>query len=441
MRPLSDLRADGPRHARFTIPLLVAWLAMAAPAAAAIPLPGPAAIDRPTVEVSILEQGVIVPANEYVRLSSLTEQAGQAGKPDVLDTGDARLPFSAVESYEGPVGPLEKQLFEDAADGRWDEHDLLTAALLASGVDHPETLRRCQRQVAGLVDELRRSGEVAGPPLEQAQAVFEFMHRRILTGGYRLDSTDLSIVLGQGRFNCVSASVLFNCLASEFGLRTCGLEIPGHAMSRVLLQDSHFDVETTCPTWFRLRHDPQKQAELVRRSLGLRPDQARSQPREVSDVELVATIYYNRGVDLLSQKRFPEAAAANAKALRLDPANVIARGNLLATLNNWAIDRGTAGDYPQAAGLLARGMQLSSGYETFRANFVHVQYQWIEDLCRRGRFQDALDVLAAAVRVLPADPYFKQAKLDIYRRWARAKAAQRQAVERSGTSNTYSSEQ
>ena len=372
----------------------MAWLAIAVPVAAAIPQSGPPTIDRLPVEVSIIEQG------------------------------DTRPSLSAFQSYEGPVGPLEKRLFEDAADGRWDEHDLITAALLASGVDHPETLRRYQRQVAELVDELRRSGEVAGPPLERAQAIFEFMHRRVLTGGYRLDCTDLSVVLGQGRFNCVSASVLFNCLAGEFGLRTCGLEIPGHAMSRVLFKDGHFDVETTCPTWFHLRHDPQKQAELVRKSLGLRPDQPRSQPREVSDVELVATIYYNRGVDLLSQKRFPEAAAANAKALRLDPANVTARGNLLATLNNWAIDLGAAGDYPQAAGLLARGIQIDAGYETFRANFVHVHYQWIEDLCRRGRFQDALDLLATAMKVLPADPYFKQARLDIYRRWAQASAAQ-----------------
>jgi tetratricopeptide (TPR) repeat protein len=210
-------------------------------------------------------------------------------------------------------------------------------------------------------------------------------------------------------------------------------------MSRVLFQDGHFDLETTCPAWFRLRHDPQKQAELVRQSLGLPAGQARGEPREVSDVELVATIYYNRGVDLLSQKRFAEAAAANAKALRLDPASVTARGNLLATLNNWAIDLATAGDYPQAAGLLARGMQLDSGYETFRANFVHVHYQWVEALCREKRFQDALDLLATAAEALPTDPYFKQARLDIYRRWAHARSEQ--TVESSGTSNTYSSAQ
>jgi tetratricopeptide (TPR) repeat protein len=340
-------------------------------------------------------------------------------------TGREQSSLSGFQSYEGLVGPLEKRLLEDAADGRWHQYNLLTAALLASGVDQPQTLHRYERQVAELVDELRRSGEVTGPPLERAQAIFEFMHRRILTGGYQLDGTDLSAALGRGRFNCVSASVLFNCLAGEFGVRTCGLEIPGHAMSRVALPGGHFDVETTCPAWFRLRRDPQKQAELVRQSLGLLPGQARAEPREVSDVELVATVYYNRGVDLLAQKRFAEAAAANAKALRLDPASVTARGNLLATLNNWAIDLATAGDYPQAARLLARGMQLDASFETFRANFVHVHYQWIESLCRGRRFQDALDLLATAAQTLPADPYFKQARQDIYRRWAQAKAGEK----------------
>ena len=44
------------------------------------------------------------------------------------------------------------------------------------------------------------------------------MHRRVLRGGYQLDGTDLTVVLTQGQFNCVNASVLFNCLAAEFGL-------------------------------------------------------------------------------------------------------------------------------------------------------------------------------------------------------------------------------
>ena len=41
--------------------------------------------------------------------------------------------------------------------------------------------------------------------------------------------------------------------------------------------------------------------------------------RQVSPIQLAAMIYYNRGVDLLGEKRFAEAARANAKALRLIP--------------------------------------------------------------------------------------------------------------------------
>ena len=44
------------------------------------------------------------------------------------------------------------------------------------------------------------------------------MHARLLRGGYQIDATDLAGVLEEGRFNCVSASVLYCYLAGRFGL-------------------------------------------------------------------------------------------------------------------------------------------------------------------------------------------------------------------------------
>ena len=81
----------------------------------------------------------------------------------------------------------------------------------------------------------------------------------------------------------------------------------------------------------------------------------------------MATIYYNRGVDLLAEKRFADAAAANAKAVRLDPQNATAKGNFLATINNWAIDLGTSGEYEKAAELLRLGLAADPGYDAFRS--------------------------------------------------------------------------
>ncbi|MFH1269292.1 MAG: tetratricopeptide repeat protein, partial [Planctomycetota bacterium] len=372
-----------------------------------------AGVDPPRVEWSVLIEPVRrAPIQEP---QTLVAPSGQENR--------AYAPFaSGWQFLQGELCPLEEGLFADAADGRWDEHALLGAALVASGVVDRDLLLNYQMQVAWLADELKQSGKMTGPPRQKAQALFEFLHRRVLVGGYRLDSTSLTLALDEGRYNCVSASVLFNCLAARFGLSAGGLEIPGHAMSRLALPDGTLNVETTCPGWFRLMDDPRKQAELVERTLGLRPGggNASGEPREVTDVELVATIYYNRGVDLLGEKRFAEAVAANAKALRLDLASTTARGNLLATLNNWAIDLDTAGRHAEAIELLRRGIALDPEYETFRVNYVHVHFQWIEELCRENRFGEALDLIARALKDRVEEARFREVRLDVSRCWARS---------------------
>jgi len=320
-------------------------------------------------------------------------------------------------------GPLEKRLLADAADRRLDEFSLLEAALIASGVQSVEALRHYRQRHAALLEQLRRSLPADGSPQQRAEAIFEFMHRQVLRGGYGVEYTDLRLAFDEGRFNCVSASVLFNCLAGECGLAVCGLEIPGHAMSRLRLPGGPLDVETTCPGWFRLMDDPQKQADLVRKTLGPNVSRNCSQAREVSPIEIAAMIYYNRGVDLLARKRFAEAGSANAKALRLDPASTTARGNLLATLNNWAIALGQSNRFAEAVQLLREGLAFDPDYETFALNYVHVHHQWVEHLCAAGRFDEALRILAAAAAELPDRPYLKQAQSDVSRRRAWSMAA------------------
>ncbi len=126
-------------------------------------------------------------------------------------------------------------------------------------------------------------------------------------------------------------------------------------------------METTCPQWFSVSGTP---AVAAPREM--------SQPRQLSDVELVATIYYNRGVDLLADRRFAEAVAANAKAVRLDPHNTTAKGNYLATINNWGIELATAGQYAKASELFRLGMSTEPGFAAFRDNYARLQRQWDE---------------------------------------------------------------
>ena len=139
-------------------------------------------------------------------------------------------------------------------------------------------------------------------------------------------------------------------------------------MSRFYCGSTAMDVESTCPRWFRLSDEEKRRAESAARatgvvSAGTGPNRATC--REVSGVALVATIYYNRGVDLLRDNRFAEAVEANTKALWLDPSSDTAHGNLLATLNNWAIHQGETGAYNEAVGLLRTGMALIRGFVRF----------------------------------------------------------------------------
>lgn len=303
--------------------------------------------------------------------------------------------------FDAPRSPLEEELFADAADGRLDRFSPFTAALVASGVNDYRGLSQYQQKAAGLADELRRSGTLGGTPHERAEAVFEFMHHRILTGGYDLAFTDLRRVLDEGRFNCVSATVLYNYLATEIGLYCCGLEMPGHAMSRVRFEGESLDVETTCPQWFARRDSPAWMSAAASKLVDSAAAADRSKAREVSAIPMAAMIYYNRGVDLLNERHFAEAARANAKALRLDPRNATARGNLLATLNNWAIDLGNTKHFVEAIGLLKQGLTMDPTFSPFSQNYVHVHRQWTDQLCREGRFDEAMEVLHRVIGEQP----------------------------------------
>jgi tetratricopeptide (TPR) repeat protein len=254
---------------------------------------------------------------------------------------------------------------------------------------------------------------VAGTPRQQVEAIFAFMHRQVLRGGYDLAHTDLRRVLDEGRFNCISASVFFNYLVGQFGLDCRGLEMPGHAMSRVVLPDGPLDVETTCPQWFNV-------AGTRRVPSPHTPCADYDKAREVTPIQMAAMIYYNRGVDLLAEKRFAEAAAANAKALRLDPGNTTARGNLLATINNWSIELGNSQHFAEAVDLLRQGLAIDAKFTAFAQNYVHVHRQWVEHLCQGGRFEEAIALLSRATAEMPDRDYLRQAQGEVRQRWAKA---------------------
>ena len=342
-------------------------------------------------------------------------------------TADAKQrPPSTYSIILRGIDPVERALFQDAQGGKWDHFDLFRAAMIVEGVRDIELIRAYEARLDALVARVTAASRSSGDASPQAltRALFEAMHKEILTQSYSIDCTELSKVMKTGYFNCVSATVLFNCLAEKAGLDVCALEMPGHALSRVRLPNgASLDPETTCPTWFDLQSDKERQLAVLQRiapapaqpngvtaqnAANAAPEPLAVLPtncREISPVQLAATIYYNIGVDLHAQKRYEEAVAANVKALYLDRDNEQAWTNLLAYINNWALDVASENKgqrYDVATFLLDQGVALDSTYSNFRDNYTYVFYHWIRGLALLGRFDDAqrvFDIANAQSRV------------------------------------------
>ncbi len=367
------------------------------------------------------------PARDAVAAPSTTSVASAVSTPSAA--ADEYVVFTLSN-----LPPDEAALLRDAEDGRWDEIDLFDAALVAEGLTTRERRAPRREKFERFAAELATLTERETDPLEKTKIVYGYLHDVVLTEKYNLNCSSLVAALETGVFNCVSATALFNCFATRAGLDVAALETTGHAKSRVKFADSFLDLETTCSSWDRL---PDKIRPYSRpRSTDATPtfstasgdgsaatfenvsfdrsvaetgtttfDAATSTPeaplgysftrtrkpmREIGDVELVATIYYNVGVDFYQKERFEEAIVAYVKAARLAPNNQTILGNLKATLNNWAIQIAMKDkDFERAIQVAEQGLLLDPNFPEYKMNLPIFFHRWVDCLALENRWDEA----------------------------------------------------
>ncbi len=326
-----------------------------------------------------------------------------------LRTDETTAQFVGVPAgLRVPLSEPERALVLDAADGVFDTHRLLVAGLIASGVTDSAMLDRYVEQFERLANRLRCS--VAADADEQTKAVetLHFLHAEVLQGSYGREITTLTAALDQGDYNCVSSAVLFNCLARSVGLRVQGVRMPGHAFSVVQTSDgAEIEVQTTCADWL------DRSAEARRLPAGTEIGHG---PRHVlSDPQLVAMIYFNRGVTAIRSKRYEEAVAQNFKAIWLDRHFDKARHNLLATLDRWETDYCEQGRYDDAMRVLGYALRIAPTHETLHTKYANLCHDYVVHLLERQQYEEVLAVLAEAGKLLGHDPWIEQARRIVLR--------------------------
>jgi tetratricopeptide (TPR) repeat protein len=297
--------------------------------------------------------------------------------------GSADLPHGNPLTEPLELSAAERALFVDAADGRLHRLSLLDAGLLACGVEDSSSINIAHEKVAMARDQLLQMVATTPPlsaagerqSLERVRLIHQVLHQRLLFGGYDANATNLAATLRTGIYNCATATLLFVTLAGEVEVQAAAMELPGHVRAIVECGGQEYEVEVTCPVW----SDAVRPVRTTNKMLGGENDAFSGSEiprREISALGLVAMIYYNRGIDAFNGHRFSESLAANRRALLLDPENKIARGNLLAALNNWALQLCDEGYFAEAESLLSAGQQYDPQHLAFIHNAAHVQQVW-----------------------------------------------------------------
>lgn len=347
------------------------------------------------------------------RKSSAAKSSPMFRREVLLRTLVALVALSAVGRVRAeselplvPVASAEARLLADAADGVFDRHPFLRAALIAGGEQDEQQLHAHQERFETLCQplDLRRA---QGEKLT-AEALFQFLHEAMLTGRYDAAVTTLPATLGRGDYNCLTATTLLVALGDRYACPIEAVATSGHIYCRSLADGR--PLETTCREWFSRGGaigDPSLKTKGA------------AEGRSVNRVQLVAKFYYNRGVALLADKQFERALGLLEISRQLDPRDSDARENLLAGLNNWALAETEMKRFETAARLLAQARTIDANYPPLAANDLHVHQRWAAWLCERHQYAAAIELLNAGSRRRPDAPLFTAGRRDVYIAWAR----------------------
>ncbi|MDA7950994.1 MAG: hypothetical protein MPJ24_05845 [Pirellulaceae bacterium] len=290
-----------------------------------------------------------------------------------------------------PTNHLERELWRDLQDNHLDSFSLLEGALIAShGGCTLAELDEAKKIFSTILQQQRNEFEAEprsfqGDDFSKAKKIFDRMFQNVLTGTYRAHNSDLYKTLTEGDYNCVTSSVVFALLAEREGLPVVWEAQPGH-LRCFLIGSSPLPIETTCVDWFsqweasRTKGQDHFSFSGVDTNIGRMGTPNEPIRRFDKATEVLATIYYNRGLCALQEQDFSQATFFFCQSLFLAPDDPQARLNLLATLNNRAIRKVAEKKYAQGATLLKLGREYFPDYEPFVTNDLYLHEQWIHSL-------------------------------------------------------------
>lgn len=324
------------------------------------------------------------------------------------------------------VTAAERALFEDARDDKLDTHDPVTAALAGSSASPKEreaAAARWQNFLAGL----QKLGKDKSAR-DKAQLVLAELHKQLLTR-YDFFQNDMSKVLADGSYNCVTSAIAFQAAGAALGLDVRGVLVPSHVYVRVVADGVSYDVETTSPSGFLLAQDDEAYKKFLEKmqldtekKVGrkITSSKAEFSRRETDPIGLVALLYANRGAFAVERGKQKEAIGQFARSALLAEDERYARDSRDLLLAQAAEKQIQDGDLDEARSLLRFAIKDPGGDPVVRRRLSeNIGYTW--ELEAQGhldakRWESAFSCLIAAREWHddPAIPHNMKATLNMW---------------------------
>lgn len=314
-----------------------------------------------------------------------------------VSPAEAMRKIARVEGRKPEVSKDLLELFEDAKDGKFDRFTFADACLIAGGVVDPRDRQTYRDKLHNIEADVRKATTGSKSVAEDAARLLRYLHAGPMSKGYKLEQTDLHVLLDTGEFNCVSSVALYTVMARKLGIDIRAVAIPGHVFSVLAMRDRKVDVETTSPYGFDVE---------PKRTVGpVKIDRSSDKRREVGEPGLAAVLAYNHGVIHSRQKRFAESLRANFLAIGLDPSSSSAIENAVADLVNWPIELSKERKFEDAVAVLAVAREIAPSVDVLVNNTRAIYDAWASDAMKRKDWSEAIRVYEKGLRQLPDDKH------------------------------------
>lgn len=221
------------------------------------------------------------------------------------------LPFQVSASS------LQDSLASDIGDDRLDHFSLIEAAFIISGAATHQELDENTRWFESILDDIRDKRIIDDfEKVASAEKLFLYLHTTWLNE-YQEEATTLLDIRENRKFNCVSATILYNLTCDEFGLNTMAFETPTHVYTIFTNFTENIMVENTTSIGFNIiqnldnysrymaRYYPQNQ--MYRIGLHRLYAYENSKGRRITNLELLGLICYNQAYFSSKENRYADA--------------------------------------------------------------------------------------------------------------------------------------